>query len=117
MQDSSIWPYLTGLLGSLAGFAALLGLLMNRKRIPADVRLITVQTEVAEATRGKTEAERDSIAFNVVSKALSDAERTIDRLRQERDTARDEVKILELQLTREARWRKLNGWAEPPPEK
>lgn len=115
MRDSfSLWPHLTGLLGSLAGLAALLGYLLNRRRVPAEVRLITAQGDVAEATRGKTEAERDSIAFNVVSKALQDAERTIDRLRVERDKAEAEVKLLELQLKREVDWRNLKGW--PPPE-
>lgn len=88
--DSSPWPLLTGLLGSLAGIAALGGWLLNRRRMPAEVRLITVQTEVAEATRSKTEAERDSIAFNVISKALADAERTLERLWRERDEAQAE---------------------------
>lgn len=94
MQDSSLWPLLTGLLGSLAGFAALLGVWLNRRRVPAEVRLITIQGDVAEATRGKTEAERDSIAFNVVSKALSDAERTIDRLRAERDALEKQIELI-----------------------
>lgn len=96
MQDSqnSIWPLLTGLLGSLAGLAAFLGYLLNRRSVPASVRLITLQGDVAEATRGKTEAESNSLAFGVVSKALTDAERTIDRLKAERDALERQIEII-----------------------
>jgi septal ring factor EnvC (AmiA/AmiB activator) len=100
MQDSpSIWPLLTGLLGSLAGLAAFLGYLLNRRSVPASVRLITLQGDVAKATAKKTEAERDSIAFNVVSKALQDADRTIEKLKGQRDAA--DVRVGELLIERQ----------------
>jgi len=100
MQSSaSLWPFLTGLLGSLAGLAAFLGYLLNRRSVPASVRLITLQADVAEATAKKTEAESSSIAFNVVSKALQDADRTIDRLKGQRDAA--DVRVGELLIERQ----------------
>lgn len=117
MQDSpSLWPLLTGLLGSLASVAALWGVWLAWRRAPVDHRLITVQTEVAEATRGKTEAESSSLAFGVVSKALADAERTIDRLREQRDAAEAREKMLELELRREVALRHANELQPPPGE-
>jgi hypothetical protein len=105
--EHSLWPSLGSLAGVLGGLSILWGALLNWRRQPVEHRLITVQAEVAQATRDKTEAESQSIAFNVVSKALQDADRTIEKLKADRD-------LLELQLKRETRWRKLNGWPEPP---
>jgi multidrug efflux pump subunit AcrA (membrane-fusion protein) len=108
MNDSpSLWPSLLTGFGALGGLSALLGLWLNRRRAPAEVRLITVQAAVAEATREKTSREAESLAVGSLEKALTVAERTIDRMRSERDKAEAQVRILELELEQARAARKL----------
>jgi hypothetical protein len=108
----SLWALLAALVGS-HGLAALVAIWANRRKVPAETRLITVQTEVAEATREKTNREAESLAVGSLEKALTVAERRIERLEGERDKAQAQVRILELELEQARAERKL---AERPSE-
>jgi hypothetical protein len=124
-DETSLWPALIPALpGALVAVAALCGWWLSHKRQPAEVRTITLQGDVHEATREKTraetakiEAERESLAVGSLSKALADAERTIDRLRDERDAALRHAGGAEVELQKaksliefyEAQTRKVKG--------
>ncbi len=81
---------------TLIAAAALLGWWNSKKQQPASNRLITLQGDVAEAERGKLEAEKESLAVASLSKSLADADRTLDRLRHERDEALSHAGAAEL---------------------
>jgi hypothetical protein len=88
MNEHSLTPLLIAATPpTLIAVAALLGWWNSKRQQPASVRLITLQGDVAEAEKGKVEAERESLAVASLSKSLADADRTLDRLRVERDDA------------------------------
>jgi hypothetical protein len=117
----SLWlSLIVALPGYLIGVAAIVQQLLARQKAGSELTLLNLQAAVSEvalkkadAEIGKTNAERDSLAFNIVSKALQDAERTLERLRSERDAAENRERMLEFQLEREVEWRKGNGWPGP----
>ena len=101
MSDTpSLWPQILTGLGALTGVSALIGVWLNRKRVPAEVRLITAQAEVAQATR-------ESLAADVATKTLQSAEARIRELVEERKELREEVR----------EWKRHAGEAEVAREK
>ena len=74
-------------LGGASGLAALLGWWMNRRRVPAEVRLLDIQAH-------KTEADARQIADEYLLKTLEDSRETIDRLRAERNELKVQIERL-----------------------
>lgn len=94
-ESPSLWPYLIPALpGFVLAAGTALGVWWNRRGVAATADLTIVQIDVARATVGKTEAEAikvkaeaESMAVASLAKALEVADRTVDRLRAERDAA------------------------------
>lgn len=94
MADAtSQWPsHLPALATLLVAVAGLLGWWLNRKRQPAEIRVLDLQADLHEAAKGKTRAEtekilaeKDSLAVQTMEKALVRADLRIEQL--ERDCA------------------------------
>jgi uncharacterized protein YhaN len=125
MQEPS-QDFLTRAVGYVVGFVGLGGLLgylqyrLAARRAPVDMRLADAQAEVQHATaeeiRAKLKREDENSLILGIRAVAQELRAEVERLRNERDKAESEVKMLETQLTREVRWRKLNNWPEPPNE-
>jgi glutamate-1-semialdehyde aminotransferase len=79
----SLWAYLIPALpGLLVGLAALLGWWWSRRKAPAEVRLITTQTEAAEADIVHKSVEAAVRTGEFTLKAMERAEAEIEHLTQ-----------------------------------
>lgn len=108
-SNPSLLGWLAGILGAVFGVGGLAGWLLNRRRVPADISLVSAQAEVQVATAEKTRADAQHTVVDSLLAVSAGLKLDLDRIRAERDEARSQVKLLEEQLRREAAFRESHG--------
>jgi hypothetical protein len=77
-------------LAAIPGVGILVGIYLNWRKSPAEVRLITAQADAQEAARDRTRVESESLAAEIVYKALVAAEARINELVKDKQELRAE---------------------------
>lgn len=109
------WRWLFALCVPLfaGGVAWLVRHFLGRETAVVQLNLANAQTD---EIRARIRRDDETAAVANLKAAADVLREDAQRFRDERNKAEGEVRLLELQLEREVRWRKANGWPEPPGE-